>query len=837
MRCGVNVSQHRLIVMKRRSRNEIQFVLLWVIVVFANHFWLSAAFTPQVNLNDAKNSAIDGRSNLMVATTLQLHPSVDFGDPNGNEIRKKRSKKKYRRKRSIPETEKELRQVKKQWKEEYDRILSTARNEGEKCPNFWSFESLFPEPIWDEASIKQDLFGTKERDAEIVTLRQLQGEGPQDIRPQGKRPQFSPSIPYEIGNKRNGKLPWGETRLSSEFVDEQRNVNETQQYINYLRQNRQVTNTSDALASIYEVVGTPDIATDDAVKVDRKLSQLVEQRLNGYSRTSDGRFQYDTSLMEDGAVKFRDGVRLGKPLRVNADRLTYWARKELQHGRVEEAQELYEEAIRIDPEDGRSYLGLSRCAERRRDFTLARECLKMGIKHSIAHNTNCSLEDHGPNPFLLQALGCLEERMGHLADAEACYIAAAKSRPWNAASWVALAQLRTRKLGKGTEAGRVLYRAAERELLRAGEKPSSYVYTAWADLEYKMANDVRRAKELLLAALAVDPRCSVAFLKLGIMEANSANWDEGQKYFEEVLKFDKRNYRVLQAYALLEIKRPDGNSRKAIDLFEKALRLSPRDAATLQAYGLYVAKLGDVDTARDLLRRATEANKRHAPAWQAWGVLEMHQGDREQSRSIFQQGIWACAHFAGGQSGGYSCARLWQAWGLLEAQEGDHAAARRCFSRALDADNRNVATVTAWALMEEELGNVDDARWILERALKQFDAGSGAKRGLWTLYETMEQRLGNVMEAQRVYQRSMRETLERNDLNEKGASAPRPNSGNPSSVEDLTVSELPQVEIVRWDGGSSSFAGEVWMNDNAIESKIPSKALRAKTGNRDGNPR
>jgi Flp pilus assembly protein TadD len=56
----------------------------------------------------------------------------------------------------------------------------------------------------------------------------------------------------------------------------------------------------------------------------------------------------------------------------------------------------------------------------------------------------------------------------------------------------------------------------------------------------------------------------------------------------------------LQAYAIMETRRPDANSRKAIDLFERALKVKPRDAAVLQAYALYVVKLGDVKSARDL---------------------------------------------------------------------------------------------------------------------------------------------------------------------------------------------------------------------------------------------
>ena len=120
------------------------------------------------------------------------------------------------------------------------------------------------------------------------------------------------------------------------------------------------------------------------------------------------------------------------------------------------------------------------------------------------------------------------------------------------------------------------------------------------------------------------------------------------------------------------------------------------------------------------LRRGTEVDKRHASIWQAWGVLETRFGKADVARNIFQQGIWNCSHLSGGQSGGYNCARLWQAWGVLEATEGDEAAARRCFSRALDADNRNVAAITAWTLMEEELGNAQDARSIFESKAWQF---------------------------------------------------------------------------------------------------------------------
>ena len=221
------------------------------------------------------------------------------------------------------------------------------------------------------------------------------------------------------------------------------------------------------------------------------------------------------------------------------------------------------------------------------------------------------------------------------------------------------------------------------------------------------------------------------------------------------------------------------------------------------------------------LRRGTEVNKRHSPVWQAWGVLETRHGSAEEARNVFQQGIWACAQLSGGQSGGYKCARLWQAWGVLEAREGDYPAARRCFSRALDSDNRNVAAITAWTQMEEEIGNLKDAGLIFERALKQFTPGTDEKMMLWRAYELMEQRAGNDRRARELYTRAMRETFdlkeETMDEVETGDVAPK------QGLEDV-LTNSNEVEVVRWDSGSS-MQGEVWMNNGSIEGKVPAAVM------------
>jgi len=554
-------------------------------------------------------------------------------------------------------------------------------------------------------------------------------------------------------------------------------------------------------------------------RVDPAMTRLVQERVYGYRQSASGTYEYEVTLTEETT----------KPLKINADRLTYFARKELQRNKLEKAKEFYGRALEIDPRDGRAYLGLSKIAERRKDLKLARQCLRAGIYQSFAPPIDEDNPDRGPNPFLLQALGVLEEKMGRWNEADKLYRSAVKSRPTHAAAWVSLGKLRTNKLRQSVAAARECYQSAERELDRAGLPQSSHVYTAWGMLEYKQAGELRRARELFKNALEIDPRCSVAWLQLALIEAERENYKNAENCFEAVLKFDKRNSRVLQAYAIMESKRPGGISRKAIELFERALKANRRDAGVLQAYALYVADLGDIDGARTLLRTGSEVDKRHAPVWQAWGVLETRYGKPEDARDVFQQGIWACSQ-AVGHSGGYKCARLWQAWGVLEAREGEYAAARRCFARALDADKRNVPALTSWATMEEELQNVLDARSIYERGLSQFKPGSAEKTSLWQSYEEMEKRMGNTDEAMGVYQRAMRETM-MNDLEDYYDESSRPivRRKAEEEPEEKKNKRNGEVEVYRFGDSVSSgkLRGELWLDEGEIDGLIPEETRNA----------
>eukprot|EP00579_Thalassiosira_antarctica_P008906 CAMPEP_0201880148 /NCGR_PEP_ID=MMETSP0902-20130614/10835_1 /ASSEMBLY_ACC=CAM_ASM_000551 /TAXON_ID=420261 /ORGANISM="Thalassiosira antarctica, Strain CCMP982" /LENGTH=939 /DNA_ID=CAMNT_0048408125 /DNA_START=8 /DNA_END=2827 /DNA_ORIENTATION=+ len=767
----------------------------------------------------------------------------------------KKGRKKYARKLPVSPSEKAVALNRRNRRAAYEKLRTTSMETTNEPPSVWSFDALFPAPVLDGKSIREDLYGNKEREEEMrvrqLELNQMREQKRLELEKQEKDYLVEPSSDETTAKSREEDLD-----LTRQTI--MKNVKETDVY-DYDSSNP-----------------TSKEESEEKQPVDKTLTRLVQDRISGLWRSPAGSIQYSTSLLDsDKAVQFREGIRLGKPLTINIDRLCHFSKKEMRHGRLEEAQENYLKALELDPTDGRPYLGLSRIAQRRGDLKHARGLLKEGISKSTGGyvvvkgatsttenekknkgknkndydseeqgKTIGHIPDLGPNPFLLQALGTLEQKSGNFATAEELYLQGIRSRPSHAASWVSLAQLRTKELRQGASAGRACYQSAERELTRVGAKQNSFVYTAWASMEYKKGgrNDdtksLRRARELYQKALNVDPNCSVAYLQLGVMESECGNFDTAQECFDTVLKFDQRNSRVLQAYAIMEsrrVHREDVDSRRVLDLFERALKANPRDAGVYQAYALYLVELGDVDSARNFLRRGTAVDKRHAPVWQAWGVLESRYSTAKIARDVFQQGIWACAQPGGGQSGGRRCARLWQAWGVLEAQEGDHSAARRCFSRALDADQRNVAALTAWTLMEADLGNFADARSIFERSLKLFTSPSVDKTAIWRAYEVMEERGGNTRRAQLVFQRSMGEVMAstREEITPENPSTEAEDLFTAAAASKSKYSKKREVEVSRWDTGSNELDSEVWMNNGSIESKVPASMMK-KLKNRQG---
>ena len=81
----------------------------------------------------------------------------------------KRKRKKYKRKRPKRGSEEESNKLQKKRQAKYEVI----RNKEEA--NIWDFESLFPEPVWDDETIKKDLHEVSDRDAKTEQRHKKNG--------------------------------------------------------------------------------------------------------------------------------------------------------------------------------------------------------------------------------------------------------------------------------------------------------------------------------------------------------------------------------------------------------------------------------------------------------------------------------------------------------------------------------------------------------------------------------------------------------------------------------------------------------------------------------------
>ena len=317
----------------------------------------------------------------------------DNNTPRNQQQPIRRKRKKYERKRPKTKSEVEYDRLRRSRQAEYEEVMKNNKRDG----TLWIFETLFPEPVLDEDTIQRDLFEVSERDRRTKTGGAAGSEGAGKVGEKVAgiekgsslglagtiRDALKEPVEVQIPNANPGTVNAGTNGIFGPPILDTANTTE--------------------LSSSSSSSSSSSTSSNSTAKINRPLTRMVEDRLYGFRRAESGEFEYSTSLIsDDRAVQFRDGVRLSNPLRVNSDRLTYFAKKELSRGRLEESQELYEEALSIDPRDGRAYLGLSRIAQRRRDFQRARECLVAGIENSA---TNSEVHLVTGNPVYLNGVG------------------------------------------------------------------------------------------------------------------------------------------------------------------------------------------------------------------------------------------------------------------------------------------------------------------------------------------------------------------------------------------------------------------------------------------------
>ena len=530
--------------------------------------------------------------------------------------------------------------------------------------------------------------------------------------------------------------------------------------------------------------------------IDESLSAKVKRAVLGPYMPRDG--DSDERVIGTAPEEDPSGEQMlaaGRPLKINLDLLSHTAREAIQSGDLNLGEELYQRCTRMDPRDGRGWLGLAKLFERKRQNAKAREILLEGLTKSPK------------NPFLLQSLGCLEVKSGNLAEANRRFQQATNANPRHAASWVSWGKLEERLRRPGR--ARQCYATAT-----VNDPGNYYAWHCLAVLESKLGH-VGTARELFKKCTDVNPRNAASWQAWGTMERQAGNIDEAAKLLARGLRESPRNTWVMQALALLEWDR--GDTEEAQNLFQKAIAIKPWDGGIYQAFGVLLHRSGNIQRARLLFKEGSMAAKDDAALWQAWALMEADVGKVAEARALFQQGVW-------GAGSSRKCYQLWQAWGLLEAKEGNLEEARKYLARAVDTAGRPANSLLAWALVEERQGAITRCRELMEMAVKAEPSSSH----VWAAFLSFARRAyGEASaEATSVYQRKVvaeiRTSSERDEVLPQLSSNGRQGSAyyegvfeSASGTENSQEDDYEVLMKARWGGAPKrrgQGSGTVWSN-------------------------
>ncbi len=151
------------------------------------------------------------------------------------------------------------------------------------------------------------------------------------------------------------------------------------------------------------------------------------------------------------------------------------------------------------------------------------------------------------------------------------------------------------------------------------------------------AKRTKPAREMLKAALRIDPKLADAWNELGGVEAVEGNTKRALDYYLKATEIQPDNvYAVLnaaQAYSNLE------DNSGAERLFRRAAELDPNVAEAANGLGLALAKQGHASEAKRAFERAIALRRDFAPAINNLGMLYINDNDLTNAIAAFRYGV------------------------------------------------------------------------------------------------------------------------------------------------------------------------------------------------------
>ena len=354
-----------------------------------------------------------------------------------------------------------------------------------------------------------------------------------------------------------------------------------------------------------------------------------------------------------------------------------------------ESEELFRQVIRINPRNGRAYVGLAKTLERMKQIDLAKRVLEDGCAAT-----------KGENGHIWQVWACLEAKQGDVRKARQYFDAAITADDTLISAYHSWAMLEQRQRNYA-KAKQLLVKALARA--EQEEKPQSHVYVALARLAER-GKDFEAARAWYQRGVSSGNfrDCGPALTSWAILEAKQGNIQVSRDLFRKSLKGAKARYAWL---SLGTWEQRWGNISEAREILKEANELFPADGAIAQAYAQAFTKSSedvdsDMDLARELFGKAIEVDEDNQHAYLSWAMGEwLLAKDVDRARDLFQQGIWS------GPTTNQA-AKLFSTWAHLEAVEDQNIElARNLYSCAYKIKPRSTKILRNWAKEERKIGD------------------------------------------------------------------------------------------------------------------------------------
>ena len=346
------------------------------------------------------------------------------------------------------------------------------------------------------------------------------------------------------------------------------------------------------------------------------------------------------------------------------------------------ALQVFDRAKRIDPSDGRAYVGMAQILKQLGDISAARKCYQDGCDAT-----------GGDNAYIWQAWATLEEKDGNVVQARKLYDAATAADKTHAAAWHGWGMF---EKGQGNfQRARDLFVKGVRLVPQSRANPHLYQSLGVMAAE---RGRVQEAREHFREGTRTEAGAQSAALwqAWAVLEAQQGHGEVARKLFQRGLQADPENRYVWLSWAVYEAQ--EGYIDRARRLLIKGRRLNPGDPPLLQALARLEATAGNIDLARTLFEQGSKLDPLHQANWQAWALAEWKDGHVHRARELFQRGVWVAPQSR-------NACRLFHAWGTLEEREGNISLARQLYKCGVKADQTSEMIWLTWAAMEESQQN------------------------------------------------------------------------------------------------------------------------------------